>query len=235
MLELPDDKITNFVMPVVRAERKSDGSIDYKGLLGSCFLIRDTGGVALTAYHVAAGMEVGTAAVLFLDASARWQAVFVKEVRKHPSQDVAVLVLEPDHRFPSPLALSREEHYASMPYMLWGYPEAVLHEVVVNDRAGERPDLVYDEGYVRRRISWDLPKIRGSRFFELSTVSGGGCSGAPVISRRPVDAGQEIWKVIGVYVGERRAGDIAVGYAVRIADIDVDALGWSDLFGVKLV
>ncbi|MEU4918934.1 serine protease [Streptomyces parvus] len=230
MLELPDDKIINFVMPVVRIERKADGDIGYKGMLGSCFLIRKTGGIALTAHHVVAGIEIGSAAVLFLDTKGQWQAVLIKDVRKHPSQDVAMIVLESEHEFPSPLSLSREEHYASMPYMLWGYPAAVLHEVVVNDRAGERPDLVYDEGYVRRRISWELPTIRGSRFLELSTVSGGGCSGAPVISRRPVDAGQEIWQVIGVYVGERRAGDLAVGYAVRISDIDADAPSWSALY-----
>lgn len=36
--------------------------------------------------------------------------------------------------------------------------------------------------------------------------------------------------MIGVYVGERRAGDLAVGYAVRMSDIDADAPSWSALF-----
>ncbi|MFG2667892.1 serine protease [Streptomyces sp. NPDC048387] len=230
MLELPEDKMTNFVMPVVSIEPKPDGGVGYKRLLGSCFLVRGTAGIALTAHHVAAGLSVGSAAVLFVNALGIWQAVLVREVRTHPSEDVAVLVLEPEHAFPSILALSREECYGTMPYMLWGYPESVLHDEVINDRAVERPDLVYDEGYIRRRISWGLPASRGSRFFELSRISGAGCSGAPIISRRPVDAGREVWKVIGVYVGERRACDITVGYAVRIADIDADAPEWSGLF-----
>ncbi|MFF4147468.1 hypothetical protein ACFY0A_40660 [Streptomyces sp. NPDC001698] len=92
--------------------------------------------------------------------------------------------------------------------------------------------MLYSEGHVRRRVSGDgaLPGIRGSRFFELSTPAGPGCSGAPLIARSPSQLGPD-WHVVGVYVGERRSqpGDLFVGYGVRIANIDQDAPSWAAL------
>jgi len=42
-----------------------------------------------------------------------------------------------------------------------------------------RPDLVYTQGYVRRRLSnLPLDGIRGQQFFELSEAAGPGSSGA---------------------------------------------------------
>lgn len=46
-----------------------------------------------------------------------------------------------------------------------------------------------------------IPSITGSRFFELSTVAGEGCSGAPLFM---VTASQKL-ALMGVYVGERGA------------------------------
>lgn len=106
-----------------------------------------------------------------------------------------------------------------MRYMLWGYPVDVQYEVP-NEHgvALPRPDLVYVEGYVRRRLSnIDLPGIRGSQFFELDSAAGAGCSGAPVILRQ---TGGGDWQVTGVYVGNRvnETEGVRVGYATRVAD-----------------
>ncbi|MFF8644394.1 trypsin-like peptidase domain-containing protein [Streptomyces sp. NPDC015345] len=112
----------------------------------------------------------------------------------HPTQDVALLRLEPG-TYVSPCVLSRRQEYASMSYMLWGYPEAVLYESVVDGIALQRPDLIYSEGHVRRRISDSIPGIHGSRFIELSTPAGPGCSGAPLIDRTPGRPGGLDWRV----------------------------------------
>ncbi|MFD3580401.1 serine protease [Streptomyces sp. NPDC058644] len=188
-------------------------------------MLKGGGGLAMTARHVADSLMPGKAAVLFVGNDGSWQPAAILGIDKHSTQDVAVLRLEPGD-YPSPFTLSGFEEYASLHYTLWGYPDAVLHEIDGPDgRALQRPDLVYSEGYIRRRITRRLPAVQGDRFFELSTVSGGGCSGAPVISQRPRDH----WKVIGVYVGQCRSenNDLAVGYAVRISDLPVDApTGW---------
>lgn len=227
------DLFCNYVLSVITVRRVGD-QVEYRGLAGTAFLIKDTNGLAMTACHVADSLVIGEAAVLFVDGAGAWQSAEVRGIEKHPTQDVALLRLEPGD-YPSPLALSRAEEHATMPYSLWGYPEAVLYEVVVEGLVRPRPSLVYDEGYIRRRITWDLPGMRGTRFFELSTISGAGCSGAPVVCRRSWDVPRDAegsWQVVGVYIGERRSnrGDIAVGYAVRLADIDFDAPGWSVLF-----
>ena len=84
-----------------------------------------------------------------------------------------------------------------------------------------RPDLVYYEGYVHRRMT-DIPLdgIRGSHFYEVSTVAGAGCSGGPIVAK---NAAPNEWKVFGVYVGERIGVDSltdrprrSVGYAARL-------------------
>ncbi|MFD9068932.1 S1 family peptidase [Streptomyces lasiicapitis] len=230
VLERDPDQVANFVVPVVRVERIPD-CIRYVGLAGTAFLLEGTGGLAMTARHVADGLVLGESAVLFIGNDGRWQPVAIQEIEKHPTQDVAALRLEPDD-YSSPFTLSRTEEHSSLHYTLWGYPDAVLHEIVDSGgMAEQRPDLVYSEGYIRRRITRALPVVRGSRFYELSTVSGAGCSGAPVISGRR----QDYWKVIGVYVGQRRSegGDLAVGYAVRISDLDIEAPSWSALFSAN--
>lgn len=227
MPEIDSERVDNFVVPVIRVERTDEEEVVYKDLSGTAFLLADSGGLALTARHVAKGLVIGEAAVLF-HREPGWQPVAVQGIELHPTEDVAILRLEAGS-YPSPFTLSRNQEFASCQYMLWGYPDAVLYEQVVHGRVLQRPSMVYSEGHIRRRLT-DVPLDRpaGRRFYELSTVAGAGCSGSPVTVRRPGDQ----WRVIGVYVGERRSesGDFAVGYATRIADIDEDAATWSTLF-----
>jgi hypothetical protein len=80
---------------------------------------------------------------------------------------------------------------------MWGYPEDVAMELVERGRTVFRPDLIYAQGYIRRRIAHEIPSIQGNQLFELSEVVGQGCSGSPVYVNR---AG--VWDIIGIYVGE---------------------------------
>ncbi|GAB3686669.1 hypothetical protein GCM10027597_38860 [Saccharopolyspora tripterygii] len=226
---MDSERMDNFVVPVVNVEVRCD-ELSYKSLAGTAFLLAEPEGIALTARHVAEQIKIGEVAVLFIRESG-WQAAAVTSIELHPTEDVAALRLE-DGSYPSPFTLSRIQEYASCQYMLWGYPDAVLHEIVVDGRAFPRPSLVYSEGHIRRRLT-DVPLERpeGHRFYELSAVAGAGCSGSPITDRRP---GFQ-WGVVGIYVGERRSdsGDLSVGYATRLAEIDEGAPSWwSRLFGI---
>ena len=192
-------------MPIVRFRQgPRTGELEYVELLGTCFLLADSGGLAMTAKHVSRKITVGEAAVMFTR-NGTWQPAAVQGVEEHRAQDVALLRLEPGD-YPSPFSLSRFRAHASSQYMVWGYPEAILREGEPG-RGGvilERPDLAYSEGHIRRRltgISLTHGPL-GTRFYELSAIAGDGCSGGPVTLRTP----NMPWSVVGVYVGERRMG-----------------------------
>jgi hypothetical protein len=97
-----------------------------------------------------------------------------------------------------------------------GYPENLLYEVVEADAVIPRPDLIYTQGYIRRRISSELPGLKGNAFFELSEIASDGCSGSPVLR---MQAGQDsLWYVVGVYVGQRTiegSDPVRMAYALR--------------------
>lgn len=83
-----------------------------------------------------------------------------------------------------------------------------------------RPDLVYNEGYIRRRYTGELPVIFGRSFYELSEVAGSGSSGAPIckLNISPLFGfiKPSAWDVIGIYVGEKiNDRGTSVSYAVR--------------------
>jgi Trypsin-like peptidase domain len=219
------ERVDNFVLPVVSLKQRGD-ELAYTGFCGTAFLLAGAGGHAMTARHVAEKAVVGQSAVLFVSENGTWEAAAIQGVELHPTEDVALVRLEPGD-YQSPLVLSRSQEYASGQYMLWGYPEAVLFDRA--DAGGASPDLVYSEGHIRRCITHDLPGLRGRTFFELSTPAGAGCSGSPVTMRRP---GMQ-WQVVGVYTGERRSdsGDFAVGFATRAADLDEGLPNWSALWG----
>ena len=213
------DAIRDYVFPLAEIKIGGDG-LHVDLFLGSGFLInRD---YAITARHVIHDVE-GHIGGLFVNNESHWQARAVRRVEEHPTEDIAVIELEPasTERSHSFFHLSSEWVGASFPYHLWGYPGDIFYEQVANDGlALPRPDLVYAEGYVRRRISnIDLPAIRGSAFIELSQPAGLGFSGAPILRRVP----GRMWHVVGVYLGERKNEDgSAVGYGVRFDSLT----GW---------
>jgi hypothetical protein len=97
-----------------------------------------------------------------------------------------------------------EPHFGSAPYFQFSYPEDVAYELVVSGRRAFRPDLVYNEGHVRRRMSGiPIPGLRGQHLYELSELAGPGSSGSPIVLKPLVRlGGAPFWHVIGVYIGE---------------------------------
>lgn len=236
----PDEPIANFVLPIARVRPgKEHETLEFVALLGTCFLLADAGGLAMTAKHVAQEFVIGEAAVMF-NRNGTWEPAGIVGVEPHPFEEVALIRLEPGE-YVSPFRLSRFHAHASSHYMVWGYPDAILRDLPPG-RDGvtlPRPDLAYSEGRIRRRLT-DVPLVHGpsgAKFYELSTIAGNGCSGAPVTLRSP----NMQWSVIGVYVGERRSPGVAaegrivqsdylVGFATRTEDLDDRFPKWSALY-----
>lgn len=202
------DAIRDYVFPIATAARKPSGIV-VKRILGTGFLIGNQG-FALTAKHVIFESEAEHLIAIFALSTGGWFSYEVISREMHPEEDVAVLKLS-GGPWKSFFRLSNTAEYSSCKYRLFGYPEDTTYECTEGGKAVIRPDLIYNEGYVRRRFNGELPLMLGCSFFELSEVAGSGCSGAPVFKyTRPE------WDVIGIYVGEKlndRA--TSVSYAVR--------------------
>jgi hypothetical protein len=205
--------IRDFVFPVGRIVG------DRFELEGTAFFIGG-GGLALTAAHVAHALADSQKVALFVK-NEKWIAIDIIQTEAHPIEDVAIIKIDGSHH--SFFRIDATPHHSSLEYMLWGYPENVANEVrqleppSANGGANIRPDLIYSGGHIRRRISRELPisLMRGVAFYELSSVAGACCSGAPVCAKSPFP--DKTWKLIGIYIGES-TGDrtAAVGYATRM-------------------
>lgn len=205
---IQSDAIRDYIFPIASTEQR-DGAISVKRVLGSAFLIGKRG-FALTAKHVISGFEEEKLVGMFALPSNGWYGFEITARETHPSEDVAVVRLD-GGPWKSFFRLSNSVERASCKYRLFGYPDDTTFELVSGNQAIIRPDLVYNEGYIRRRYSGSLPTIQGTSFFELSEVAATGASGAPVCK---ITA--PVWDVIGIYVGEKlndRA--TSVSYAVR--------------------
>jgi hypothetical protein len=209
---------------------ETPSSAELVGYLGTAFLIGRRG-FAMTAAHVFTNMRGNVARAGFPDeVGLRGHAVTA--VESHATEDIAILSLAspPLPSRGSIVRITEVEATASFPYQLWGYPEDAAYELVDGNLKNQlRPDLVYSAGHIRRRMTnVPLPSIRGAHLIELSTVAGAGCSGSPVLDRRPG------WGrgLLGIYLGER-TNDRAtsVGYATRIEHVH----NWApDLLGRPL-
>jgi hypothetical protein len=208
------EAVRDFIFPLAVVSRSPEG-LSLQRVVGTGFLV-GTRGFGLTAAHVVPQSQSELAAMFV--AGGHWVAALVRDAETHPTEDVAVLRLDANPELPgafsSPFYFRKTWVGSGWDYMLWGYPEEVYFEVLeqrsVDGTVPVRPDLVCSKGYVRRRLSMELPGIRGSGFFEISDPAGSGCSGSPVF-------GANGWDVVGIYVGERRRENgIAVGYAARI-------------------
>ena len=213
--------VRDYVFPVMTVDIQ-DTNWNYKTFLGTGFLIGRRG-YALTAQHVidngGNGPRLGglnhQIVGAFVNDDGTWNGYIIDSVESHPDHDIALAHLhfapvQPPNSF---LVLSETRENAGRSYAQWCYPQDILHEIVENGRALQRPDLVYLEGYVRRRMPRNpIPAIRGLTFFELSTPGGVGASGSPLISQ---DRPEGDWPVFSIYVGERKSEtDLSVGYGV---------------------
>lgn len=202
------DNIRDFVFPLATA-RRAGNAIEIVRFLGTAFVIGNRG-FALTARHVIASAGDHPMIGMFVLPDGKWYSVGISAAEAHPSEDVALVQLDggPWRSF---FRLSGTQENASCRYRLFGYPDDATYELIDAGHVAPRPDLVYNEGYFRRRFTGSLPGILGSAFFELSQVAGAGASGAPVCK-----ISAPVWEVMGVYVGEKlndRA--TSVSYAVR--------------------
>jgi len=209
-----DDKISRYIVPLVELSLHDQEGDAVATLVGSAFYIGHDGHL-LTAAHVLKPPRQRTAALVARDG--RWVAIDIIANEAHPDHDVAVLsTQDPVSSFFVPLA---QPHFGGAPYFQFSYPEDVAYELVVAGRRAFRPDLIYNEGHVRRRrTAIPIPRLRGQHLYELSELAGPGSSGSPIVLK-PL-GGDPSWHVIGVYIGEHLAhaeGRISfAGYASRI-------------------
>jgi Trypsin-like peptidase domain len=208
------DRIIDYVFPVVAAKRVDAQTIDYRGLLGTGFLVKNGGGLGLTAGHVADSIVADQVAALFRDVTGAWQPKAITAVERCSGDDLALIHIE-GITWQSPFFVTSAAEYGSAHYSMWGYPLDVTNEQEANGRVAPRPDLIFSEGHIRRRLT-DIKfrGIAGRKMYELSNVAGSGCSGSPVCIRQP---GRDPFEVIGVYIGERysEADHVSVAFAVR--------------------
>ena len=200
--------VRDYIFPLASAQRIGL-VLREKRILGSAFLIGNRG-FALTAKHVLLGSESEPLVGIFALPMGGWFGFGVLGREVHPTEDVALVQLD-GGPWKSFLRISGSTEHASGKYRLFGYPDDATYELGTGNQAVVRPDLVYNEGYIRRRFDGALPSILGRSFYELSQVAGSGASGAPVCKLTA-----PVWDVMGVYVGEKlndRA--TSVSYAVR--------------------
>lgn len=219
-------QVRNCVVAVARIDT-AGGIARIVATHGTAFHI-GTGGYALTAKHVIAGKPKTLVALTMAEAGGwTWTPVIASEL--HPSEDVAIVKLE-SGACRSGFPLSSAVELTSSRYRIYAYPGQARR---LETAAGEFPDLVYTEGYIRRRYSASVypstgssspvgaARVDGTAFFELSQVAGPGTSGGPVFGLGDPLA------VIGIYSAEKHIPQIintddkqivqltSVAYAVR--------------------
>ncbi|WP_328584943.1 hypothetical protein [Streptomyces sp. NBC_00370] len=87
-----------------------DSLLRNKGFAGTAFLLDGTDGLAMTAAHVAEQLTLREAAVLLRGTDGHRQPAVVRGIEIHPTQNVALLRLEPG-TYLSPLLLSYHQEY----------------------------------------------------------------------------------------------------------------------------
>lgn len=212
------DLIVDAVLPLAAASFSNPGEFSMNRLLGTGFIVGQpqrliTASHVVTGHNNVVGMRVEGRA---------WLSVGLKQRNDHPSEDISVYELQEQIPCAQWFTLSAEEQYASGDYSAWGYPEDIFHDrmdVASDGRVKPLPDIIYSAGHIRRRVSYPIPVLRGSAFYELSTVVGAGASGGPVLTGR-----RGRLEVIGVYIGERtmQTGSTPprqIGYALRLAAV----------------
>lgn len=211
------NNITNFIFPLVTANKKGVEHYDYGELIGTAFLIGNNG-YALTAAHVIEQCfqkldDSGVILALFWEGSG-WYVKEVTSTENHETEDVGIIRVA-DKSKNSILKINDNVQPYSCEYRCWGYPHDVAKEVQkIYEGVIERPELIYSQGYVRRIISRELGSkllYRGNHFYELSEQVGGGNSGAPLIIKNK--ANENNLEFFGIYVGEKDPGNVS--YAVR--------------------
>jgi hypothetical protein len=211
-------QVMNCVLAVATVDT-ANGAARIAATHGTAFHIGSRG-FALTAKHLLAGKPKPLAALTMSEAGG-WSWVSIVASELHPSEDVAILKLE-SGACRSGFQLSAATELASSRYRIYGYPaDATRFEGTL----GEIPDLVYTEGYIRRRHSASVypsagpsspagaALISGTGFFELSQIAGPGTSGGPVFDFA------EPLTVIAIYSAEKHTPYVITGNGSQITQL----------------
>ncbi|HWE46876.1 MAG TPA: trypsin-like peptidase domain-containing protein [Caulobacteraceae bacterium] len=215
MQDLTHKPVSAFVAAV--GSFGQDGNFE---LEGTAFMV-GARGFMLTAAHVVDALKTKTRPVaMFMDHTGASLTAKIVDFESHDIQDAAVLKLEGSD-WASIHDLSAERQFGSAEVMMWAYPEVAAkeHQNTVPpahpDASKVQPDLIYFQGYVRRRVSRELPVaiLRGNAFYEVSQIGGACASGAPITLRVP----GKLWQVVGIYIGEQTSdARREIGIAVRV-------------------
>jgi hypothetical protein len=216
---IQSDYIRDHIFPLVKAKITESGAYEYGQLIGTGFLI-GSNGHALTAAHVIeqcfdGNTDTDVVLALFWNIPFNgWAIAKAISYEKHPTEDVGVIKIDGDG-WRSIFEVSDRMENGAREYHCYGYPREAAQEIKkLYEEHKERPDLIFTQGYVRRRITRQLyPTIifRGEQFYELSEQVGEGNSGGPLILKSSI--GSHKWQVFGIYIGEKSEG--RVSYAVR--------------------
>ena len=202
------DRVRDYVFPLCIVEKKDNGN-EFKRFLGSGFLI-GSNSFAITAAHVFDGVD-GDICAMFVNENNNWLSFDVSRPEIHPVEDIAVVKINCPN-LQSIFCFNNAFETQSLEYKQFTYPDDMMYELEELGRATGRPDMIYLQGYIRRRTNHPIPNMRGQCLFELSQVGGTGCSGSPLFKVDP----PRNWRVVGVYVGERlNDRGTSVSYAVR--------------------
>lgn len=209
--------LTDVVIPLIRANRKSDSIVEYVELFGTGFLI-GSNGFATTCAHVIDQLheELNENQILIthFPYNGKLYVFELDKFEKHATQDVGVFQVK-NAELTSFLKVLDSHENSSLEYHGWGYPKETAKELKMFDlNAFEYPELIFTQGYIRRRINRELyPTIiyKGNSFYEVSEQGGAGYSGSPIIDKRTI--GKEYYGIIGIYVGEKEGNGI--GYVVN--------------------
>jgi hypothetical protein len=207
------NEIRDFVIPVCRLDQSLEEK--YQGFLGTGFFIGQRG-FLLTAAHVVRNIPQENLGIMLVGSDDNWYGFNIELVEFHPYEDIAILKSSVDFVVKTPFLISEKWEGSSRKYEMFGYPSDTLLDL--SSENGQRPDLIYYSGYIRRRISFPLLSIKSRSMFELSEFAEPGCSGSPMYVNE-----DGIWRTIGIYAGHRYTessdAKYIVSYAVRAESI----------------
>lgn len=219
---MADQYIRDYVLPIVEIE-KQDSVMKIKKFCGTCFLVNGSQN-AITCKHITENKN--NLFVLSVQ-NGKWVPIKITKSIEHETEDVAVIEFEnfkilPDDSF---FELVNSQEYSSRQYAQWSYPEDVVYEIFDSESNSSviRPDLVYLQGYIRRRLNNKgiMPNVHSLSLYELSELGIGGCSGSPIV-KYPTSVGSN-WEVIGIYCAfrttEMYGSKVQLGYAVRMETV----------------
>jgi hypothetical protein len=217
--------VRDFIFPLLRitSSPSPDGSLSIGAgdgeMIGTGFFVGGRGSF-MTAGHILDGRPAHEIFGLFVDNRRNWTANRLQKFEVHKQLDVAIGFFESlPTSYSSPfLKIERSKQEAGVDYHMWSYPENVAKNLAPRERPREQadflPDMIFLEGYIRRRYTSELPFFysKGDKFLELSEIGGSCLSGSPIIAPHLFE-GTSDWPVIGIYVAEETT-NLRVGYAV---------------------